>query len=149
MSEETYKFQKDNGEVVEVGFELMMTQLGGIIELPDGSTARRIYDQEEVERAEMRRNCQTRVESDALGFPVHQLKEMQAHREINGFSGIDFIRDDKSDTHYRVRATDHATLARYTAARGWVNKSSKNGSGALLAGVDMDRLSNIIKRVHG
>ncbi len=69
--------------------------------------------------------------SDSLGFTASQLPEMEAHRKIHCFSGIEFVRDKnfKRNHFYQVKCSSHSLWQKYLKSRGVMDKNSLNGSG--------------------
>ena len=148
----TYRFiREDNGEVVEVDWETMMSKNpAGYITLEDGITAkedrtgwkrRTVFSEAEVSSNE--RQCV----SDALGFAAHQLEEFEADRKINGFSGIEFVRDEHTPEFIQVKGKAGPEWERYIRHRGLCDKN-RHDSGVVLAPGELEKAIEIAKRTQ-
>lgn len=131
-----YQFRReDDGAVVEVDWELMMTQdRAGFITLPDGVAARRVYIQggqavalisatEEAERLGRREV----LDQMGLGFGQHQLAQMEEDRIKNGFGDIEFVRDADVPEYLNVKCANRGAWERYAKHRGFVDRNRNRG----------------------
>lgn len=150
--------REDNGELIEVDFQIMMTQdSAGYIEImvPDtnaGSsnehpTGRHIVKAKRCVQLEIERNGKSKsqsdscteqinslrqeapIVSDALGFAEHQHSEFEYDRERHGFHGVEFIRDPQVPQFFRVKFSSRTEWERYVRHRGMFDKNSRNGGG--------------------
>ncbi len=140
---ETYQFKReDNGEVVEVDFPTMMTMdILGCITLPCGASARRVRTVT-LQQAERIEELEKPVLSDALGFCEAQFNDFELDRVKNGFRGVEFVRDPKVPQFFQVKITSKAEWARYVKHRGFGDRNSRNGSGASVSAVELERLKH-------
>lgn len=132
-----YRFKTDDGEIHLVSFDEMMNAKDGIIELPDGTLARRVHDNEPPKQSK-RIEERPEIVSDALGFPQQQLADMQQHLRTSGCRGIEFQRDPTVPEFIQVKAGSHREFQRYMKSRGFFDKNSRNGSGAMLTKKDFE-----------
>ena len=65
--------------------------------------------------------------SDALGFPVAALAEMEEDRRRNGFSAVEFVEDPQVEGFYRVRIDGRRAREEYIAHRGLCDQSRAGG----------------------
>jgi hypothetical protein len=140
-----YPFRNEaTGEVCYLDFEKMMQAdcMGVIIE--DGEVLRRARDLEpraskRVDRTKER----PEIISDALGFPGHQLKEMEADRKQGKFSNVEFREDPTCPEFFQVKCSSPSAFQKYMKHRGFFDKSSVNG-GAVF--VDIDAARRLVSR---
>lgn len=147
MSERLYQFRKENGEIVEVDFITMMVrQNHGMIQLDDGSWARRM--QEELPRAApaSAELAYHPIISDSLGFPDQQLPLMQRHLEQSGLRGIEFVRDQHFGKFIQVKCQSEQAKLAYAASRQFVDQNSTNGSAAMLSPDQLQRAQELVSR---
>jgi len=126
-----YKFRReDNGEIVEVDFQKMMTQdVAGFIDF-DGVSARRCFHlEEQSEKTRVRETVATPgpYVSDTLGFTQDQYADFEADRQRHGFSGVEFVRDPDVPQFYQVKVRSRREYERYVKHRGYVNATSIGG----------------------
>lgn len=144
-----YLFRReDNGEVVEVPWDVMMGQdRGGFITLPDGVQARRCLH---LEKPAPRKSGPTSysgtktIVSDALGFPEQQLGQFEEDRLKNHFTGIEFKRDPEVPQFFQVHCQSRAEFNSYVKHRGCVNKSGVGG--VRLSQSDLESAARLVER---
>jgi hypothetical protein len=145
-----YQFRRtDNGEVVDVDFSTMMTMdAAGYITLTDGVLARRIN------RPTMSRSVsdgtsvkQMPIVSDSLGFPAHQLAEMEANRQQYGLKGVEFRPDPTMPHFMQAHFGSRKDYLAYMRHRGMFDKNSRNGSGAMLSSSLLERTQRRLAEV--
>jgi hypothetical protein len=127
------KFRKDDGEIIEVDFLYAIHhQTGSLLELPDGTTVRRVYEVDPP-IGKPPDPASRPVVSDTLGFTEHQLPQMQEHLARSGIRGVEFTRDPMFDKFIQVRCDSERVKWQYANARGMYDQNSRNGSGAMLS----------------
>jgi hypothetical protein len=128
-------FRRDDGTTEEVDFTYALeNQFGGMIQLPDGTLAKRVYEPEPPkEREGTASTVEKPIVSDALGFTAHQIDEMEQHRVEHGFTGVEFKRDPHEPTFYQVHISNKSEWQRYMKSRGFADHNSTLGSGAQLS----------------
>lgn len=151
MEAKKYPFRSESGNVKWVAFEQMM-EADAMGCLTIGNTEyRRARDLEshsgsiKTSVAERRR---TEIVSDAAGFIAEQLPDMEAHRKAHQHHGIEFVPDPTVPGFMRVKASGPRAMSRYIASRGMINKSSKNGSAAMVTAADITNAINLTRRVY-
>lgn len=149
MSKEvTYKYYDDEGVIYELTFEEVMEYAtNGIASMPDGKILRRVPTGNS--RTSDKQHERTEILSDSLGFSKLQLKEMQAHLELTGCRGVEFVQDKTEETFMQVRCDSPQALSRYMKARGFHDQNSRNGSGAMLSELDLENAKELVLRKHG
>lgn len=123
--------REDNDEVVEVPFEVMMTQdVAGYIELEDGAKARRVPSGEAgtklIEAIPIGGGRE--IVSDALGFTEQQFHDFEQDRVKNGFGAVRFERDPAVPQFFRVCCSSRAVWDRYVEHRGLFDKNHHSGT---------------------
>ena len=131
--------REDDGEVVEVDFETAMSQQAGYITLPDGVSARRIYESTGEKSATPRTPIAAVPLSDAMGCTAAQVGEMASDAKRHGFTGVEFVQDKTEPTFYQAKFSSWAEWDRYRKHRHLVDKNSRNGSGAALCPATFER----------
>jgi len=147
-----YQFRReDTGEVVEVDFATMMEQdVTGCIVLADGARAKRVRDQQsevrgKTEEAGMARTCFS-PPSDALGFPSYQLEAMREDARRHGFTGVEFVPDQRlPEMFVQVKIDGPDERRRYIAHRGYAEMNPTGGGAALTAG-QFERVAEMVRR---
>lgn len=150
---QNYRFlREDDGKTVQVDFETMMQMdAAGYITLPDGVRARRDRQKEPpLRRADI--VSATRSEtgskpippSDAMGFTAHQLQEFEADRQLNGFSGVEFVPDPLEPTFYQVKCSDRRTWERYASHRGFVDLNRT--AAVSISAADLEAAKRLVSR---
>lgn len=145
-----YKFRReDTGEIVEVSWEVMMTQdVAGYIEI-DGVSARRCWDLEEPPEAPKapkgdRKRTGREIVSDTLGFGESVYEEYERDRAAHGFSGVRFERDPEVPQFFQVKCDSRKEYDRYVKHRGFVNRTGIGG--VRLTEEDLARAGELVKR---
>lgn len=143
-----YKFRReDTGEVVEVPWDVMMTQdAAGYIEI-DGVPAKRCWHLEEHETkraAQPPKQLGQPIVSDTLGFGQCCLADMEKDRQDHCFSGVEFIRDPDVPEFYRVKCSSRREYDRYVKHRGYVNATGVGG--LRLTQEELDRAAELATR---
>lgn len=149
--------REDNGEVIEMPDDTWLSQdCMGYVELEDGTRARRCVALEEQRKNKQKAKPRMRWEgqtvvSDSLGFGMHQLAEMEADRQMNGFSGIEFVQDKTEPTFYQVKCSSPQQYQRYIKHRGWVDKNGNLGLGAgnILSKHDIEAAEKLVRARYG
>lgn len=137
-----YAFEReDNGQIVHVDFQTMMSHFAGWITLPDGVRAKRIH--EPTMKPERIQEHTGPLVSENLGFGFYQLDEHEAFRQRHGFTGVEFKPDPRLPQYYNVYFSGPAERERYIKARGMADGNSRNGSGA---GVTKEELAEAQRR---
>jgi hypothetical protein len=127
-----YEFRReDNDEIVEVDFTDMMSAKDGFLEIEPGVWAKRI-NRTSVKKQD-RREERKEIVSDALGFGVGQLAEMEADRKANGHYGIEFRPDPDVPEFIQVHCCSERSKNRYMEHRNFSDQNSRNGSGNILS----------------
>jgi hypothetical protein len=146
MSERMYTFRKDSGEIVEVDFDTMMTQQQqGMIQLADGSWAKRV--QEEMPESQPAAELASHpILSDTLGFPDHQFGQMRQHLEQSGVRGIEFVRDKHYGKFIQVKCDSEQAKLAYAKSRQFADRNSTNGSGAMLSPELLEKTKELVSR---
>lgn len=148
----TYSFRRqDNGEIIQVGFQEMMTKdSAGFITLPDGVAARQVHEGVIAAPREGTASVVGKpIISDALGFTEHQFPEMEAARQLGKFSGVEFVRDPQVPTFFQVKCAGPDEHRRYMEFRGMYDKNSRNGGGATMSQDQLDRASQLVVEKYG
>lgn len=149
-----YLYRKESGEIVEVDFETMMGQQGGMITLPDGSLARRcLHLEAERDRKRPPPPKETPAPgerphiSDALSFNDYDLEETRAEVNAAGFgSTIEFVPDPTYPRRYQMKFPNHREFLRYAKTRGLADNNSRGGGGAMLSQELLDRAAELVGR---
>lgn len=142
--------REDDGRVVEVGFELAITQdATGRITLPDGVQARRLIEPAQKKKQVLKSAIERVPDSDALGFSEIQYQEFEADRKRNNFQGVEFYRDPTEHTFFRVRFSDHGQRRKYMKHRGFVDRGSVLGSAGSITQADLEAASSRVKEKYG
>lgn len=152
MSATRYPFRSESTEsVVWVSFETMMrADCMGIVEI-DGKSYRRARDLEGMwaKPAAKGNNAPKKgVVSDAAGFLQSQLPEMEAARKSSGCRGIEFKPDPTVPGFMQVHAASRTAFQRYIRTRGMIDKTSRNGSGAMVSAHDIANATALTRRVY-
>ena len=127
-----YEFRReDTDEIVEVDFADMMSATDGFLEIEPGVWAKRI-NRPTVKKLEQREQ-RTAIVSDALGFGVGQLEEMEADRKAHGHHGIEFRPDPDVPEFIQVHCGSERAKSRYMEHRKFTDQNSRNGSGNILS----------------
>jgi hypothetical protein len=145
-----YEFRcEDTGEVVMLDFEQMMEQDSmGCITLPDGSVVRRVRTGERFKKREaVKLAHDAHIVSDALGFGEHELDKYAADRDAKKIN-VEFREDPGSPGFYQVHADDKKEFAKYMKLRGFVDRNSRNGGGAIMCPETLKRAKEIVLREH-
>ena len=139
----TYKFRReDDDQIVEVDFATAMNQVGGMITLPDGVTARRcVYLEEQPERGERHKKVQAEVVSDTLGVSVDHVAAYRANAEQYG-QRVEFVPDPTCEHWCKAKFPSWQDRDRYMQFRGMTDKNSRNGSGAVLSPAQFEQAKN-------
>ena len=124
--------REDNGEIVEVDWETMMTQRNGYITLDDGVDAKRCVHLEDErygkpERQSRKVLLDRPIVSDNLGFGQHQYAEMEEDRRRNGFTDVEFVRDPHTPEFYQVHCGSRKSRDAYARHRSFSNSTSIGG----------------------
>jgi hypothetical protein len=142
------QYRTDDGEVVEVDFATAM-ECGAFYELPDGRLAKRINRPSMKKRATPVAGTTRPIVSDAMGFADHQLAEMEADRQRHSFTDIEFRPDPDEPRFYQVHCGSEDAKRRYMEHRGFTDRNSSNGSGAMLDPTLLEKSKAIVLREHG
>lgn len=140
-----YPFRNEaTGEVCYLDFEKMMqADCMGVIH-EGGKVLKRARDLEyRPQRKSDQRRERKEVISDALGFPGHQLNEMEADRKQNKFSNVEFREDPTCPEFFQVKCSSPSAFQKYMKHRGFFDKGSVNG-GAVF--VDIDAARRLVSR---
>jgi len=144
------EYKTDDGEIIVVPAEQAF-EAGAFYELPDGRLARRV-NIGSVKRSKSTEKLIQRPEpSDNLGFTELELAEKKADAEKyrDEHRGIEFKPDPDEPSFYQVHFADHAAKKRYMKHRKVVDRSSKNGSGAMLSPAQIGAAQALVRRIHG
>ena len=129
-----YLFRRDDGVIIWVDFELMMSKVGGKITLPDGMTATEVRKPAKVSaKVGTAQETLKPIVSDSLGFTAHQLAEFEADRVANGFTGVEFKPDPRVPEFYQAHFSGRDEWRRYAEHRGLFEKNGGLGSAAALS----------------
>lgn len=144
----TYKYiRDDNGEVVEVDFLTAINQsTGGFITLEDGTTARRLHEQQSRPAPDGPRNREPELVSDSLGFPAQQLGTFEADRIEHGFNGVEFKPDKDVPGFMRVHFSSKGQWERYVKHRGLCDMNGSNGGRSVFSEAQLERAGEILSR---
>ena len=155
-------FRKDDGTLIDIPFSEVIRKQdgGGIIQLEDGSYAKRCVQAEldrdgkgkKIAREDVKHSVNLTMISDALGFGEHQLAEFEADRKANNFQGIEFIRDPTERRFIQVKCNCPATFERYVKHRdqGSGNMVINNKvTGTLFSRADLEKASEIVSLRYG
>lgn len=147
----TYRFKReDTGEILEVDFDTAMSAIGNAIKLPDGVYAIRVHDAKpDTVSVGPTLAVDAPMVSDTLGFGQHCLAEMEADRRAGKFDDVQFRRDPKVPEFYQVHCDNRAAFLRYMKHRGYYEKNSLNGSGAMLSQEHLDAMSASMREKYG
>ena len=89
------------------------------------------------------------IVSDTLGIIEENLPYYEADRKINGFSDIEFIRDEKVPQFYQVKCGSVETYRKYMKHRGYDDKSGVNGAGSVISKEDMKAAEDRVIEKYG
>lgn len=147
-----YPFRSESsGDVIWVSFETMMTaDCMGVVSL-QGNRYRRARDLESAPKPKPKargQNAPKGIVSDAAGFLESQLPEMEAARKSSGCRGIEFLPDPSVPGFMQVHATSRSAFHRYLKTRGMIDKTSRNGSGAMVCSHDLVKATELTRRVY-
>ncbi len=146
MKEQEYKFRcEETDEIVWFSFDVMMTQKYGFVE-KGGKTYRRIHDVPRMAMKTHEHGACPEILSDTLGFGQHQLAEFEADRKLNGFSGVEFVRDRDVPEFYQAKISSVKEWRRYVKHRGMYDKNSGNGSGVVISEDQMQAAKELVSR---
>ncbi len=128
MERKRYLYRRErDGKILRLGREWVWKQdVAGFITLPNGDVARRCWGLEEKEGKDgkgakkvlPRRLGEITIYSDALGFPIHQLGEMEEHLRNSGVRGVEFRRDPTEPLFVQAVCDGFRAYERYAKARG-------------------------------
>lgn len=145
----TYEFRReDNGELIEVGFEQMMEMDAmGCITLEDGVVARRVRVKEkQAKQGTPKLAHDKEIVSDTLGCADHQLHEFEGDaRKFN----VEFKEDPTCDGFYQAHCKSRQDWARYIKHRGYFDRTSGHGSGAMLGPEHIEKAASAMVRIYG
>ena len=130
----TYPFRRlDNGEIVQVDWETMMSAVAQRIRLPDGSEAVRVNPKPQ-QFAQRQRNCGANFEvvSDGFGCIEDQKAELEFEAKRHGFSAIEWIPDPSVPGFYQYRATCPDQHRRYKEYREAQDNADHVGGGQIM-----------------
>lgn len=146
----TYPFRKDDGSIIQVDWATMMDAENSVITLEDGTTASRARDLEDlhVPKPDVVRERTDSI-SDALGFTKDVLADHQEHLRKTGIKGIEFKEDPQVPGFIQVHCTTQETKLKYAATRGFYDKNSLNGGGAMIGEAELRSAKEIIIREYG
>lgn len=146
-TKQTYPFKDDDGKIYKLTFAQVLESQDGFYEHPNGKMLRRCAtgNVKSTARVDERKE----IISDSLGFPKRQLKEMQAHLELTGCRGVEFVQDKTEETFVQVKMDGPQAKAAYMKARGFSDHNSRNGSGAMLSELDLENAKELVLRNHG
>jgi hypothetical protein len=127
--------REDNGDLVTVGFDEMMSQRDGYITLPDGVLAKRCVYLENHATAAKEKLIPLKAEivSDNLGCTGHQVANFREDAQRHGFTGVEFTPDPHEPTYYQARISSVHEWRRYLKHRCLREKNSRNGGGQPLS----------------
>ena len=128
----TYQFRReDNDEIIEVDFDTMMSAADGFLEVEPGVWAKRINRKSLPKKAVV--NANPAIVSDAMGFGIGQLAEMEADRKAHGIRGIEFKPDPDVPQFIQVHCASERAKKRYMEHRMFTDQNNRNGSGNVLS----------------
>lgn len=136
-----YEYRTDDGEIVELTYcDFMLSDDAGFITLDDGRVAKRVNRGDSWRSKSKGPNGTPKIVSDALGFTVSQLREMEEDRVKSRIRGIEFRPDPDVPEFYQVHCDSEQAKSRYMKHRGFSDKNSKNGSSCVISELEFKKL---------
>lgn len=144
-----YQFAfEDNGEVIDVDFETMMTMdAAGYVEIC-GRVARRINRpsvRREVEQVSDHVNAP--MISDNAGFIEAALPQWEKWRQEHGFRSVEYRPDPQVPGFVQVHFHNRKERERYIKALHKHDRNSSNGSKAMLCPTLLSRTRKLVERI--
>lgn len=138
------QYKTDDGEIIEVSPEVAF-ESGTFLELPDGRLARRVNRPSTKSKTKAVAG-RVPIVSDAMGFGQHQFAEMEADRQANGFSDIEFKQDPQVPQFYQVHCGSEKAKQRYMVHRQFTDRNSRNGGGQALSPDMIEQAKTLVSR---
>ena len=121
-----YKFRQDDGTIVEVDFETMMTSKDGFIEI-DGEILRRVHEGDISRKAEKEvRTGPVTTVSSALGCIDTAVGDWRQDAETHGF-GVEWKPDPMEPRFYNAYFSSEKERLRYVSHRQFYDKNPHSG----------------------
>lgn len=132
--------REDNGELVNVTFDQIMSQQAGFITLEDGTLARCVTVTDEWQRATKHKKVRVEIVSDTLGVTANRVDEYRENAKQFGYK-VEFVPEPGCEHFCQAKFPSWHEKDRYMAFRGLCDKNSKTGSGAPLSPLLLERAS--------